>query len=318
MPAMKKQDVVLVLLVTVSIMVFGAVGWLWWGEAALLVALALSTMCSLALALEIYRRLSRYVLGAIEESNDSQTDTIIRQTEALLSLFSVLRPSLPLPDTRGSAMSPDLLKRVVENIYAGRPSLVLEAGSGASTLFIAYCLRQVGQGRLIALEHDTVYLESTRELLALHGVEDFATVVHAPLREVEVRGQRWLWYDTTRFSLDQPIDLLVIDGPPGTIGPLARYPALPLLFEHLDHGATIIVDDANRPDERKVVTRWRQEYRERITCDFVALEKGAYILRKVSAIRNVSAAVVTLGISISGATTSKMHEAMATALPIIA
>jgi predicted O-methyltransferase YrrM len=280
---MKAQDLAIVVLATVLIAVLGVVGWLWWGEAALLVAVALSTMLTLALALEIYRRLSKYALSAVKESREllsTHTDTIIRQTEALLSLFSVLKPSLPLPETRGSAVSPDLMKKVAETIYARRPSLVFEAGSGVSTLFMAYCLRQIGHGRVIALEHDPRYLKSTWELLELHGVEDFATVVHAPLREIDMRGERWLWYDTSRLPLEEQIDLVVIDGPPGTIGPMARYPALPLLFEHLEHGATIIVDDANRPDEQRVVERWRQEYRERITCDFVALDKGAYVIHK--------------------------------------
>jgi predicted O-methyltransferase YrrM len=285
MLAMKWRDVALVLLAPVLIIALAAVGWLWWGEAALLVAVVLSTMLTLALALEIYRRLSKYALHSMKETHEllaSQTDTILRQTEALLSLFSVLKPRVPLPETRGSAIAPDLMKRVAETIYGRRPSLVLEAGSGVSTLFIALCLRAIGHGCVIALEHDPKYLETTLELLQLHGVENFATVVHAPLREIEVRGEQWLWYETKRLPLDQPIDLFLVDGPPGTIGSLARYPALPLLFEHLGHGATIFLDDANRPDEQRVVQRWRQEYGELITCEFVALEKGAYIIGKVS------------------------------------
>jgi predicted O-methyltransferase YrrM len=283
MLAMKAQDLALVLFATVLIGVLGVLGWWWGGEGALPVAMAVSTMLTLALALEIYRRLSRHASNAAKESREllaTHTDTIIRQTEALLSLFSVLKPSLPLPETRGSAVSPDLMKRVAETIYARRPSLVFEAGSGVSTLFMAYCLRQIGRGRVIALEHDTQYLKSTWELLALHGVEDFATVVHAPLREIDVGGEQWLWYDTTRLPLDEQIDLVVVDGPPGTIGPMARYPALPVLFEHLEPGATIIVDDANRPDEQRVVERWCREYSEAITCDFVALDKGAYVIHK--------------------------------------
>jgi hypothetical protein len=157
MLAMKGRDVALVLLTTVSIAVSGAIGWMWWGEAALIVTVVLSTMLTLALAMEIYRRLSQYAVRSVKESRErlaSHTDTIIRQTESLLSLFSVLKPRLPLPETRGSAISPDLMKRVAETIYARRPSLVFEVGSGASTLFMAYCLQRIGHGRVIALEHD--------------------------------------------------------------------------------------------------------------------------------------------------------------------
>src|SRR5262249_34784759 len=147
-----------------------------------------------------------------------------RQLEAFVSLLFTLQPSRPLPQTRGWAASPDLLTTITEVIFREKPGLVLEAGSGVSTLVIAYGLREVGAGKVVALEHDAHYAGRSQRLLAFHGLEDIATIVYAPLQGYEHQEQRWLWYDLAGVPLEQPIDLLVIDGPPGEVQPLARYP----------------------------------------------------------------------------------------------
>jgi predicted O-methyltransferase YrrM len=42
-----------------------------------------------------------------------------------------------------------------------RPKFVIECGSGSSTALIAACLQRIGQGRLVALEHDPGYARKT-------------------------------------------------------------------------------------------------------------------------------------------------------------
>ena len=56
------------------------------------------------------------------------------------------------------------------------------------------------------------------------------------------------------------IDMLVIDGPPVSVGPLARYPVGPNLFPRLSAGATVFLDDTEREDEKRIVERWMQEF----------------------------------------------------------
>ena len=76
--------------------------------------------------------------------------------------------------------------------------------------------------------------------------------------------------------------MLVIDGPPETTGPLARYPAGPLLFPRLKPGASIFIDDAHRHDEKEAVARWLRE-RPDLTCTWVPSEKGCAVLRQAGA-----------------------------------
>jgi hypothetical protein len=60
------------------------------------------------------------------------------------------------------------------------------------------------------------------------------------------------WYSRASLKGISKIDLLVIDGPPSATNPDARYPALENLLPLLSARATIMLDDANRADERKL------------------------------------------------------------------
>jgi predicted O-methyltransferase YrrM len=240
--------------------------------------LILAAMLILAVLGEGYRRLSQ-ALSDTQRHQASQRQQDYRQLESFLSLLFTLQPRLPLPHTRGWATSPDFLTKITEVIFVEQPRLVLEASSGVSTLVIAYALQQVGQGKVVTLEHDAHYARMSQSLIAFHGLEERATIVHAPLKSFEHKEQKWLWYNIDGVEIEQPIDLLVIDGPPGDIQPLARYPALPLLYRHLNHQATILLDDGHREDEKQAVALWEQEFRQ-LSSEFLEMEKGIYVIRK--------------------------------------
>jgi hypothetical protein len=267
---LNKNDILAILGVFVILLICGIGSWLWIGESALIVVVIVSSILVLTAIFEVYRRL------VIE------TDRLIRYSqriEPLLSLFFTIRPQLPLPDIGKWAAPPDFLKKLTEIAYRKRPELVVEAGSGISTLILAYCLKQIGRGKVITLDHDAKYAAISQDLITFHGLEEVATVVHAPLIDYEVNGEKWLWYDTSCLQIDKPIDLLVVDGPPGNIQKLARYPVIPLLYKHFGDKITIIADDGNRKDEKEMVERWEKEFQD-LTHEFLNLEKGAFLLYK--------------------------------------
>lgn len=200
------------------------------------------------------------------------------QTEALQNILWTLKPGMPLPSTRFWAASPDLLREITTHVLAERPQLVVEASSGTSTVVIALCLQRLGSGRVIALEHDPVYAAKTRTALQMHGLADHATVLHAPLVEHRVNGAVHNWYDLSQVTLPTTVDLLVVDGPPDTTQPLARYPAVPLLKEHFSEGARVLLDDGSRSDERTTAQRWAAEI-PGSTLEFLHMEAGAWSLR---------------------------------------
>lgn len=182
------------------------------------------------------------------------------QVEALIGLYSTLDIALPLPPMRGFPVSPDFACSLASLIAVRRPDTIVELGSGVSTLIAAYALKKNGAGRILSLEHDREWCRKSAELVRQHGLESTATIVHAPLTPVTIVGEHWMWYDTSVIDDRTPIDMLVIDGPPANIQRLARYPAVPLLRDRLSARAVIMLDDADRPDEREIVSRWNREF----------------------------------------------------------
>ena len=177
------------------------------------------------------------------------------ETEALLQLFSEFEPRAPMPSSGRWAMDPTGLLEVLFLIRRKRPQVVLELGSGTSSIWIAYALEKDG-GRLISVDHETEFADRTRSLLDLHEVSHLAEVRLAELRQLNINGEEFQWYDVDAFRDLNEIDLLLVDGPPGSLGETARYPALHVLESRLAPNAVVILDDADRPDEQGIVRRW--------------------------------------------------------------
>lgn len=140
-----------------------------------------------------------------------------------------------------------------------RPRLILELGSGSSTVLFAASLRANGSGRVIAVEHDPEHARQTEALLEQAELSDRAEVVLAPLKDLPLNGGTFQWYDLQPLikGLTDKIDLLFVDGPPGRVQSLSRFPALPVLAPHLSPRAVIVVDDGAREDETKMIEMWR-------------------------------------------------------------
>jgi predicted O-methyltransferase YrrM len=202
------------------------------------------------------------------------------QLEALQTLNKVLAPTDLLPATRGWAASPDLLMVLVDLVITKRPSLVVECGSGASTLWIALALRRFEiDGRIVSLEHDPVFGGKTRDLLARHQVLDLVEIRDAPLESFSIDGDDYSWYAARAWEDLKGIDLLFVDGPPAATGHQARYPGLPLLGEALSPVATIVLDDLIVPDMQEVLRLWLDAYPD-FGSEILPLEKRAAVLSR--------------------------------------
>jgi len=149
-----------------------------------------------------------------------------------------------------------LLTLLVDHILEQRPKLVVEFGTGASTLILARALKKAGGGRLISFDQHADFIDASRNWLAEHGLT--ADLHAVPLRP-SPGGWPGLWYD--HGPLPDGIDLMLIDGPPWSIHPFTRGAAASL-FGHIAPGGTVMLDDAARPGERVVARRWRKAYPE--------------------------------------------------------
>ena len=180
------------------------------------------------------------------------------EVDALLQIHRRLRLNDPLPLMGGWALSPRGMLQAVDLVEDPEVSLVVECGSGTSTLFLARALQLKGTGRLIALEHLSHYAEKAQLALEDHGLAEFAEVRLAPLEEVSVNDTSYMWYSPSSIADLTSADVIIVDGPPQSTGTWARYPAYPLLRGALNESAMILVDDMGRADERAMVDAWLQ------------------------------------------------------------
>jgi predicted O-methyltransferase YrrM len=182
----------------------------------------------------------------------------VAETQGLVQLGS-LRLPYPLAFGGDYALTADAAAVLARQVALRRPKLVVELGSGVSTILVGCLLRDQGGGRLISLDHDPVWAEETRKQIRAAGLEGCAEVLDAPLTRQDIEGQSFNWYAIPeKVKQLAAIDLLIVDGPPqaGDPGGLPRYPALPKLLPQLSPNAEIFVDDAKRPGETEMVRRW--------------------------------------------------------------
>lgn len=241
-----------------------------------LVALLVANLALLALVFHKTRRV-HLMTCEIPDCVRVASDTLFSQVQALLALERKLGLKDALPAMRGWAGSPDFLLKVAEEVSARRPGVVMECGSGVSTVVIARCLQLNGAGHVYSLEHKAQFADATRELLAKHDVANYATVLDAPL---STRYTETPWYSEDAIPGNiAPIELLIVDGPPAATAPLARLPALPRLMPKMADRFLVLVDDADRPDETAVVNQWQLQF-PALKLTRAPCEKGLALLER--------------------------------------
>lgn len=207
-----------------------------------------------------------------------------RQLESLQFLINCLDLKYSLPPLRGWAASPDVLLNLHEFIRETKPRVVVEFGSGASTLVIADALNQNGFGKLYSFDHSEYYAAKTNRYLSREGLNSFVELSVTSL--VLWNGKHLnglnenLWYDLKEADLNN-IDLMFVDGPPGITCKYSRYPALVQLHERMAKDATIYMDDSSREDEAAICEAWSKEFSYDVE-SLPEFEKGLVILTRRS------------------------------------
>ena len=157
-----------------------------------------------------------------------------------------------------------LLQILAQEVARIRPRMIVECGSGVSTLVMAKALHSCGlkDSRIIALEHEEVYQKRTKAWLSHEKVDEYAKVLLAPIGPGGwfLAEQAGLWTSGAWSEAGlgaARIDLLFVDGPPR---PYSREPAIQYFRPWLQLGAVVIVPDLNK--DRTMFARWRVAYPE--------------------------------------------------------
>jgi hypothetical protein len=221
-----------------------------------------------------------------------------RQLEAFVGVQNYLATGERMPDMHGWPISPDLALYLIDLLENTDYDIVVEFGSGTSTLLLARTLTRLASRRrgrppvrLVAFEHLEHYYTQTSDLLQKAGMLDTVHLVLAPLETYTAPdGRSYPYYcchDTLSDAANrQPVTdiqiLVFVDGPPEPTGKHARYPALPAVLAHFK-GAKIdiLLDDYIREDEKEIVRLWLAEIEAqglRYTLVEKKLEKDACLI----------------------------------------
>ena len=185
----------------------------------------------------------------------------VEDIKALQLLSPLHTEYLPWSD---SSIRPSALVSILNDITLNKRTNIVEFGGGISTIFIAKHLRNLNRGGVTTFEHNKEWVDILNNIISQSGLDDFCTVVHAPMRccSYALNNQEWYDHNVIENTLrPHSIDLVLVDGPLAYSKELAqsRYPALPVIRPFLKSNFSIYLDDINRLGEQKILEKWSHE-----------------------------------------------------------
>jgi hypothetical protein len=202
----------------------------------------------------------------------SELANTTQQIEAFLNLQSILSGRFELPPMHGWPISPDFALLFVRRILDTHYDLIVEFGSGTSTVLIAHALNNKtnephGKTVFLAFEHLQSYFEQTQKNLEQRKLANTVNLIYTPLKPyVAASGAHYPYY-SCHESLNEIAKsmhpgsriLVLVDGPPSSTGKHARWPALEIIT-NVFNGVQIdfLLDDFIREDEQQVVISWEK------------------------------------------------------------
>lgn len=225
-----------------------------------------------------------------------------KQIEAHQSLQALVGDvAAPL---HGWPISPDFALQLVRLIRDNDYHLIVEFGSGTSTLLSLRSIEQFGlraascdpaPHRLLTFEHLDTYHQKTSGLVAACANRALLDLRLSPLEQWEDATGNYSYYSgvtaiaeaiqALSLAFQGPFKMLVvIDGPPGATCHWARYPAIPIVLDAAsgyDLSIDFLLDDMIRTDEKEIALAWEHQLQvfglpyQRVDYDF---EKGGLLL----------------------------------------
>lgn len=220
----------------------------------------------------------------------------IKQIESFISLQNYLIAGQQPLNFHGWPISPDIALFLIQKIEQNDYDLIIEFGSGTSTSLIASILKKRDfevkkQTKLITFEHNKKYYEQTLADIKNKSIDDYVDLVYAPLIEYFYEKEKYLYYSCEGkfaelkliFNKEIQKILVLVDGPPGDTGPLARFPALPHLMKEFNlYKLDLVLDDYSRNEEIAIAKKWEELLKDKnieFNSESVPSEKGLYFCR---------------------------------------
>ncbi|MCK6418087.1 MAG: class I SAM-dependent methyltransferase [Alphaproteobacteria bacterium] len=167
------------------------------------------------------------------------------------------------------SMDPQSLLAIKEIISVLRPRVVLELGSGISTVVCADHMRQLyerdSQGFCyVTVDQSAEYISETRALVDRAGLSDFVKCLHSPVVPYIFGASGFSCYQFNEEMLFDAFnglrpEMVIIDGPVGGGAngvPFARLLTAPAVRRFCVPKACVLMDDALRDTEIEIIRHW--------------------------------------------------------------
>lgn len=205
---------------------------------------------------EIFNRI-KDLESTVKKNNRNE----YQQFESLLNLKELINApgSLIVSGLRGYALSPDALLVIARYIQENKPEVIVEYGSGVSTVLFAWLVKDYG-GRIVSFDHEKKYAQETEARLNNYDLLKYVDLKIRPLKKHTSGALNGMqWYGLEKDDIPSKVDVVLVDGPPEKSENLARYPALASVSKSLHAGSRIYLDDSDRKDETEIVIKWLKD-----------------------------------------------------------
>lgn len=233
----------------------------------------------------------------IEAAVKNNSTNAVRQVQSFVGMQQYFSTGmLPAFNSEGHSwpISADFALFLMQRLVLERYDLVIEFGSGTSTVIVAKTLTMMADHaktpltRFVSFEHLDVYYQQTSAYLRQAGLNHAVELMLKPLKDWCASDDHIYPYYSCEDALaelagsaDSPPQrvLVIVDGPPASTGPQARYPAGPMVVKHFPASCIdFLMDDYVRNDEKEVVQHWSTDMKAAGLASAVSnfkFEKGA-------------------------------------------
>ena len=169
------------------------------------------------------------------------------QIQGALNGLPIVRP---MP---GWALSSDAIVQILCDLQERSSPVLVEFGSGQSTVIFAAWFRARGSGRFVSFEHDPAHAEAIGRQL-----EAAKLAAHVELKLIPLADRAAVDGLPASKSYVLPdtfpgFDVALVDGPSYFFGESTRYHPLAWSIDRLNPGGAAYLDDTIRPQEKRIL-----------------------------------------------------------------
>ncbi|WP_029035033.1 class I SAM-dependent methyltransferase [Salinimicrobium terrae] len=181
--------------------------------------------------------------------------------------MAILQPlliNLPYLPFNGGALRPMCIAYILNEIIINQRKMILEFGSGLSTILMARLIKRNNLGlKIITVEHNKEWATVIDRYLKNEDLQQYVKIIQADLKEIEtpLGKVNWYNYQTVLSGIEnKKFDLITVDGPPANGRKIrySRFPAFTKITEFFQEDYCLLLDDANRKGEQKIIKSFQK------------------------------------------------------------